>query len=130
MKRIIKHSLAAVMLLVLLTVSCEKEYFQPPVVSLSETQSFKKVILPILTKNCIDKGCHTVNGGVVPYLDADLAFESLSNGNYCDTPSVKKSVLYIKIALEKSKPMPPKNKLSPTDVALIKAWIDQGAQNN
>lgn len=113
-----------------LTSSCEKEYFVPPKVSDTDVQSFSKVVLPILTKNCLGNGCHTVNGGVVPYMDADLAYESLTNGSYVDTVNVEKSLIYQKIAIEKSKPMPPKGKLLPADIEKIRIWIKQGAQNN
>lgn len=85
--------------------------------------SFANDIQPIFTSNCI--GCH--NGNTSPDLRAGNSYNSLSNG-YVVAGDADGSKLYEKL--------PGRGHfdvgfgLSVDDIALIKAWINQGAKEN
>jgi hypothetical protein len=91
---------------------------------------FERDILPILNSNCAMSGCH----------DPGTAEEGVILNNYQNIIRTGKVVPYntsssdlyeviTETRLDKLMPPPPKSKLSPTQIALIAKWINQGAQN-
>lgn len=86
--------------------------------------SFGDEIQPIFTSNCI--GCH--NGNTNPNLTSGNSYSALTTGNYITAGDADNSKLYNNL--------PGKGhfdvgfQLSIDDIALIKAWINQGAKNN
>lgn len=95
-----------------------------------DTVYFTKDILPILATNCANSGCHdaaTAQDGVILN----------SYGNVINTAKVKggdldAGKLYEYITEsdpDKRMPPPPNTPLSSSDIALIRKWILQGAQN-
>jgi hypothetical protein len=112
-----------------LTFSCQKDYFIPVILSESDTISFKEDLQPIFNKSCLGSGCHSTNGGLQPFLDVEIAYESLIGGNYVDTINPESSNLYKRISAT-SNFMPPASKLPPVEIQQILMWIKQGAQSN
>src|SRR5437763_16395045 len=91
--------------------------------------SFAKQIQPLLRANCV--GCHNAHQG-----QAGLALDSFaramkgtSKGPVIAAGKSAQSELVAVISGPKPK-MPPGGALSKTDVALITAWISQGAKND
>jgi len=96
-----------------------------------DTVYFQNEILPLILGNCGISGCHdaaTAEDGVI--LD--------SYANIMNTGDVKQgdpnnSEIYENITEtdpDKIMPPPPSSPLSASQIALIKKWIEQGAQNN
>ena len=89
-----------------------------------QTISFANDIQPIFTDRCV--GCH--GGNTNPDLRAGNSYNALTTGNYVVAGNADGSKLYDKL--------PGRNhfdvgfQLSVDDIALIKAWINQGAKNN
>ncbi len=133
-----KHTKILLLFLVAVLVllhACRKDFtMAPAAVQLpSGTISFDTVILPVLTANCAKSGCH-VAGGQTPDLTVSNAYAQLTGLGYVpqdDTieADAKKSTLYAKL-ISTSKPMPPANPLTPTQLAEVLAWIQQGSLNN
>ena len=109
--------------------SCRKDYFIPVKISESDTLYFSTDIQPIFNGDCLGSGCHSVNGGVAPFLEQDLAWDNLIYGNYVDTLNPESSILYQRIDAT-SNIMPPAAKLPSGDIQKILIWIKQGALNN
>src|SRR5438067_465621 len=91
--------------------------------------SFAKQIQPLLRSNCV--GCHNARQG-----QAGLALDSFARamkgtakGPIVIAGKSAESELVAVISGPKPK-MPPGGPLSKTDVALISAWINQGAKND
>jgi len=91
---------------------------------------FERDILPILNSNCAMSGCH----------DPGTAVEGVILNTYQNIMRTGRVVPYntsgsdlydviTETRLDKVMPPPPKSKLSPTQIALIAKWINQGAQN-
>ena len=113
----------------LVTNGCRKDYFLPVSISESDTISFNSVIQPILTSDCLGSGCHSVSGGIPPFLEEGLAYDNLIYGNYVDTANPESSILYVRISAS-SNIMPPAGKLPELEIQQILVWIKQGALNN
>lgn len=123
-----KYSLAAVLLFFLLQVGCEKDYLVPKKVEIDYPVSFANDIIPIFTTECSMASCHD-NGGAPPNLMADKAYDELLGLGYVDTIDAKSSILYVRM-ISTTKPMPPAGLLPAEQIALVLAWIEQGALNN
>jgi hypothetical protein len=108
---------------------CSKDYFAPVNISESDTLSYSADIQPIFTKSCLGSGCHSVNGGLQPFLESSISYESLLGGNYVDTLAPESSIIYARINAS-SNFMPPSAKLPPVEIQKILIWIKQGAQKN
>ena len=96
---------------------------------ITQTMSFAKDIIPILSTNCAISGCH-VSGGHTPNLTATNAFKSLSDGAYFKANDPDNSVIMLWLTGKKSPAMPLGNAPNADINAKIYAWINQGAQNN
>lgn len=102
----------------------------------TRTVSFKDEVLPMLAKNCFK--CHLEGGKGEQKTGLNMrTHESLmkgtNNGPVIVAGSAVSSTLYRQIAhLTAEEIRMPHNemKLADEDIALLKAWIDQGAQNN
>ena len=102
----------------------------------ARTVSFKDEVLPMLAKNCFK--CHLEGGKGYEKTGLNMrTHESLmkgtNNGPVIVAGSAVSSTLYRQIAhLTAEEIRMPHNemKLADEDIALLKAWIDQGAQNN
>jgi hypothetical protein len=87
---------------------------------------FSEHILPIFTDNNNCTACH--DGSQIPDLRTDKAYNSLNSTRYINKTSPEESRIY-------SVPHPDtdghsQKKYSATQAAYIKAWIQQGAENN
>lgn len=95
-----------------------------------DTVYFAKDILPILTANCATSGCHdaaTASEGVIL-----TSYTSVINTADVKPFDPNAGKLYEKITTSKSEdrmPPPPNNPLTAEQIAAIRKWIEQGAQN-
>jgi len=122
------YYIPAILFLVVMLGSCEKDYLTPKKVEINTPVSFSKDVVPILTEDCAKAGCH-VSGAHTPDLSASSAYDQLTGLGYVDTTNAEASILY-KMITATTNPMPPNGKLTPDEIGYILAWIKQGAQNN
>jgi hypothetical protein len=111
--------------------ACEKDYLAPQTATVIEINfpvSFATNIVPILNEDCAKATCH-VAGGHTPDLTPAKAYNELTLLGYVDPNNAEGSTLY-RLITASTKPMPPSGRLNGTEIGLIKAWINQGAQNN
>ena len=89
-----------------------------------DSVSFEIDVIPIFEANCNDAGCH--NGTVSPDLQRDVAHDNLIFGGFVtDTTSAENNLLFQKIDGGSMSAY-----ASDQDRAIIKQWIEDGAQNN
>ena len=87
--------------------------------------SFDGDIIPMFESSCNNAGCHS--GTIPPDLRAESAYDELIDGEYVtDFTTAENNLLYQKIADGGSM----EAFASDTLRAYIKAWIEDGAQNN
>ena len=97
---------------------------------------FDAVFSEVLRTNCALAGCHNASAaGNLKMLDACSTFAELTRPSACGAPRVRAgdtgSALLDKIASRTPAcggPMPPAGALSPDKVALVRTWIEMGAQ--
>lgn len=86
--------------------------------------SFEEHVIPIFEENCNNAGCHS--GAIPPDLQRDVAYNNLLFGGYVSEDGVAEgTILYDKIdggSMDEH--------ASDQDRAIIKKWIEDGAQNN
>lgn len=90
--------------------------------------SFQLDIQPIFNQECIM--CHTPMMGLEPNLKSGFAYNSLMAGDGITPGDSEGSELMEMLRGGGDNPMPPGYKMSPTKIALIAKWIDEGAKNN
>ncbi len=132
MKTRLKFILPALLAAAAFLQGCEKEYLLPQQeveIDSSLVISFSTDIIPILGQYCATSGCH--DGAHTPNLTASVAYDQLNAGGYILSGDPDNSQL-IKIIDGSSKSMPPSSKPQPSgeNIAYIKQWIKQGAENN
>lgn len=101
-----------------------------------KTASYAKDVEPVLAKNC--KECHIPGGAGLEKSGLDLSsYDTLMKGTKfgpiikAGDPLTSTLVMLIEGRADPSLRMPHgKEKLSDTDIAMIRAWVEQGAQNN
>lgn len=120
MNKIIR-TITAGFLFILATSSCEfnneEELYGKETEPPAEV-SFSTDIFPIIQMSCATTGCH-IQGGF-----ANGIFEDYDGVN----AKVKNGSLRQRVLVEKD--MPPGGSLSDKELAIIKAWLDNGAPNN
>ena len=120
-------------LAIVLMPSCKKDTtvdMRTAVSAVTTTVSFSKDIVPILSSNCALSGCHAV-GGRMPTLDANDAFNSLSQGGFISVASPSSSLVYLWLTGKESATMPLGGTPNPSNLNnLMLGWIQQGANNN
>jgi hypothetical protein len=89
--------------------------------------SFSGDIIPILTKNCNNSGCHDAVPTKHPSLVAEKAYNELLNGGYVNTIAPSSSSFYTMV---KGGAMPPSGTVKPAEIQKILDWIRNGAPNN
>ena len=101
---------------------------QPP--ETGSVVDFHRDIQPILAANCV--GCHQGSAGA-----AGLGLDSPENlmrggseGAVVVPGNPEQSLLVIRIEDTGDTRMPPEDNLDPTEISLIKAWINQGAESD
>jgi len=98
--------------------------------AVTTTVSFAKDIVPIMNKSCSLAGCHNA-GGRVPDLTANVAYASLTIGNYLNLSKPDQSEVYLYLTGKKTPQMPLGAAANPSNLNnLMLAWIQQGAKNN
>lgn len=131
-----------VLLLAMLSTGCTKDHTRPAIVTAAtiqecsgctDTFSFKRDIVPILTGNCSVPGCHDYDdqaGGLE--LDSARAYISLTTTPLVVNPgNAAKSLFYEYLVPGGAEEMPQNNfPLDSCDINKIYCWIQQGAMNN
>ena len=107
--------------------SCYYDEFPEDVVDVPEVVSYEADIMPLWVGQCAD--CHS--GNVPPDLRPANSYNSLLNG-YVVKGNSQESILYLSLIHANGVvAMPSSNELWPASkTELVKAWIDQGAENN
>ena len=120
MNKIIR-TITAGFLFILVTSSCEfnneEELYGKEIDAPTEV-SYSTDIFPIIQMSCATTGCHTQGGF------ANGIFEGYAGVN----AKVNNGSLRQRVLVERD--MPPGGSLSDKDLAIIKAWLDNGAPNN
>lgn len=122
--------LFAVISAVLLLSACENDKIPEELPVVKDSVSFALDIQPILSAQCA--GCHNPSN-VSPDFRKGFAYESLLEDEEGVIPgNAEESELteMLEWAKTSDNPMPPTTPLSPLKIALIKKWIDEGAQDN
>lgn len=111
------------MLVILLLTSCTYDEVLPPVVEIPDDPiSYELDIQPFFDTKC--NQCH--GGSIPPNLSANASYNTLVSGNWIDTDNPSSSPLYESVAVGGSM----QAYATPTEVALLLLWIEQGALNN
>jgi hypothetical protein len=124
-KNLLKHILF-ICLLVSFT-SCyydQADYLYPNPAPCDTTNiTYTKDIKAILTRNCLNQGCHLAgsNFGGVILEDFTKTSEAISSDRLINS---------VKYSSGGAKNMPPTGKLSPCEIDKIDAWIKQGNPEN
>lgn len=120
------------MIFSLAVVSCDNDKIDPEGPEVKDNVSFALDIQPILTAECAT--CHNPTE-VEPDFREDLAYASIEElieegevipGNAEESELVE----MLEFRSEDGNSMPPAGPLTPTEIALIKKWIDEGAKDN
>jgi mono/diheme cytochrome c family protein len=121
--------LAAIVGLSLLGVSSAGAQSAPAATAKNEV-TFAKDIQPLFQKSCVE--CHGPNKskGKIRLDTLELALKGGSKGKILEPGDLTKGPLVRSIARQGKEPMPPKDKkpLTAEEVALIRAWVEQGAK--
>ncbi|MEP1095586.1 MAG: hypothetical protein ABJG78_10775 [Cyclobacteriaceae bacterium] len=122
MKNQLVIGLASLFILVF-TSSCHYDEVLPQVVELpDEPQSYATDIQPFFEAKC--NACH--GGSIPPNLSASVSYSELISGNYIDTSNPASSPLYTSIDIGGSM----ETYATPSERAMVLAWIEQGAPDN
>lgn len=107
--------------------SCYYDEFPPDVVDIPDVVSYSADILPLWEGQCYS--CH--QGSIPPDLSPERSYESLLNG-FVEPNDSENSILYLSlIHAPNVSPMPTSTEMWPASkTELVKAWIDQGAEDN
>ena len=107
--------------------SCYYDEFPEDVVDVPDVVSYKADIMPLWVGQCAE--CH--KGTIPPDLTPENSYNSLLNG-YVEKGDSAESILYRSLMHEPGvSPMPTATEQWPASkTELVKAWIDQGAENN
>jgi hypothetical protein len=116
----------------MLFASCEYDFINPVKLAPPDnggggttTYSFATNIQPIFTKSCAKSTCH-VAGAIPPNLVSGSSYSALKNGSYINSTTAAQSKIYTVCASGGVMA----SYCTPTEAALILAWIQQGAANN
>jgi hypothetical protein len=115
------RTITTAFLFILTTTSCvfnnEEELYGEEIVPPAEV-SFSADIFPIIEMSCATTACHKQGG--------------FANGIFEDYTGVKAKVdngsFHQRVLVDKD--MPPGGSLSDEELAILKAWLDNGAPNN
>lgn len=114
-----KLSFLAILLMLGLA-SCQWETIVPKEVEVPDVVSFSTDIAPVLAEKCT--GCH--GGGISPNLNADKSYGELTGKGIVVAGDPDGSKLMEKVNAGHGVP------LSADQIAMIKKWIEDGAQDN
>lgn len=84
---------------------------------------FETEVLPIIQNNCTAAGCHSGSGELFALTNYDQIVKQVTKGD------ASVSNLYMAITSTYGDLMPPNKPLTPQQRAIIRLWIDQGAEN-
>lgn len=105
-----------------------------------ERESWSYVYTSIVDKHCTTSACHSSlsTAGNLDLHDRETAYAALAGrdcddtttavGGYVDTMMPTESLLSSVLRLEGPRGMPPNNRLSDTEIALIERWMQAGAR--
>ncbi len=126
MKKIFLYSSALSVLFLLLN-GCYKDKadkLYPSVAGCDTTAiSYASDIVPILSKNCLDAGCHTA-------ANPSGAIQLNDYANTVLTVPNNRLINALKWTAGGSKNMPASGKINDCDINKVQAWINRGAKNN
>ena len=88
---------------------------------------FQQQVLPILISNCAVPGCHNTANDDNDWIEI-TSYTSLMNSGVVQDGDLWEAIT--ENDPDKIMPPPPASPLTPDQIALIGAWIQQGAQNN
>lgn len=129
MKRYIPFILLAVLGLLINACYYDEELVLPqdnePI---TEEVSFSADIQPLFDQSCVQ--CHGGNLNIAPILESDVAYDNLINEGYVIPLDGEASILYRSLIGDGVALMPPSAPWNSQRINTVKAWIDQGAEDN
>ena len=105
--------------------SCYYDEFPEDVVDVPDVVSYQTDIMPLWEGECVN--CHS--GNVAPDLRPANSYNSLLNG-YVEKGNSAESILYLSLIHAPGVTPMPGTQWPASKTELVKAWIDQGAENN
>lgn len=107
--------------------SCYYDTFPEDTGPPPEDVSYSQDIQPLWDVDCVS--CH--QGNTPPDLRAANSYNSLINGNYVIPENADDSVLYHSLLGSNGVSlMPPGNQWPASQINIVEAWINEGAENN
>lgn len=129
MKLIALTTIAFFIAAVVTLTACKHQVYVLPVSMRTEdsSQCFERDILPIFQSNCAKSNCHDSRGAGGYVLDsyANIIKEGIVPGNYAASKIYQSLIASGEDLMPKDAPA-----LSPTQIALIRQWIYEGAVNS
>ncbi len=95
---------------------------------ITEDVSFRAEIQPLFDQSCVQ--CHGGSLNIAPVLESGEAYDNLINGGYVIPLDAEASILYRSLIGDGVALMPPSAQWSNQKINTVKAWIDQGAEDN
>lgn len=124
--------LVSIFFIVLLLESCDNDKIEAGDPVVKDNVSFALDIQPILTAECAT--CHNPTE-VEPDFREGLAYASfedlIDEGDVMPGDAEESELVeMLEFRSEDGNDMPPAGPMTPTEIALIKKWIDEGAKDN
>ncbi|QBA64541.1 hypothetical protein [Muriicola soli] len=95
---------------------------------ITEDVSFSSEVQPLFDQSCVQ--CHGGNLDIPPILESDVAYNNLINEGYVVPLDAEGSILYRSLIGDGVALMPPSAQWNNQKINTVKAWIDQGANDN
>lgn len=110
---------------------CESSVFVPE--AIDRDISFRADVMPIMNQSCAH--CHRDADDPPPNLSPEEdVYGNIMGGGYVIPGNAEGSLFYKRLIgdpdIKGGRTMPPREPLPQSEIDIIKAWIEQGAQNN
>lgn len=95
---------------------------------ITEDVSFLAEVQPLFDQSCVQ--CHGGNLNIAPVLESGVAYDNLIDDGYVIPLDSEASILYRSLIGDGVELMPPSAQWDNQKINTVKAWIDQGANDN
>lgn len=129
MKRLSLVVLSLPLLLIAFSYGCKHQPAPVPIVIADSSICFERDVLPIFISNCTQSGCHNAASHEEGFQFTD--YNSIVAKDFV-AGNAEATELYEKITEKRSRkvmPPPPYSPLTQYEIAMIRTWINSGAEN-